>query len=109
MCSQVAVAIMANAETVMSNLRSEVEMKVQFASWTSSKVIGPKVPRLLDRLTTPPRTLVTAPFSVSPILLSGPASTSSILRSQIKLTLHNDIPAMDGRSAGKVYGDGTVL
>lgn len=62
LCSQAAVAIMANAETVMNNLRSEVEMKVRFTSRTTSKVLGPKVPRLLDRLTTPPRTLITAPI-----------------------------------------------
>ena len=109
LCNLAAAAIMANAETVMSNLRSEVEMEEQLINWTSNEILGPKVTVLMSKLTTPPRTLVTAPSSASPSLLSAPASTSSVLRSRLNKTPHNDIPRMEGGSEGKVYGNGTVL
>ena len=109
LCNLAAAAIMAKAETVMRDLRSEVEMKETFVKWTSNKILGPKVAELMSTLTTPPRTLVTAMSSTSPSLLSAPASTSSVLRSRTNRTPHNEIPRMEGGSDGNVCGDGTVL
>ena len=111
-CNQAASVIMANAETVIGNLKNEVEMREQFTNWTANRVLAPKLTGLLERMTTPPRTVVTsdmAPSSASPSLLSTPASRSSILKSRVNTVPHNNIPEMEGGSSGKEYGDGTIL